>query len=113
MHSIRPSAIQMKRFEKREIQETEVLPRQTIIFCDNNDFCVKTQRGKGKGVGVGRDLIIPFLPMLGCYGIKIYYNLYNIICVVSQDILLPSALPVLISVELNAFNFVVLFRCDS
>ena len=49
MHSIRPSAIQMKRFEKREIQETEVLPRQTIIFCDNNDFCVKTQRGKGKG----------------------------------------------------------------
>ena len=77
MHSIRPSAIQMKRFEKREIQETEVLPRQTIIFCDNNDFCVKTQRGKGKGlgVGVGRDLIIPFLPMLGCYGIKIYYNL--------------------------------------
>ena len=53
MQSIRPSAIQMKRFEKREIQETEVLPRQTIIFCDNNDFCVKTQRGKGKGGGGG------------------------------------------------------------
>ena len=36
---------------------------------------LKRRGGRGRGVGVGRPLIIPFLPMLGCYGIKIYYNL--------------------------------------